>query len=87
MEPLESVGGRRSEEDQMRTLRAITTAAAMIITTLFFAQAANADRLCKQRCEGGVCEQRVIGAASYNKRQGRDLCLRVGSHRMAIAKG
>jgi hypothetical protein len=41
----------------MRTLRAITTAAAAITATLFFAQAANADRMCRQSCEGGVCEQ------------------------------
>jgi hypothetical protein len=39
----------------MRTLRVVTAAAAAITATLFFAQGANADRICKQRCEGRLC--------------------------------
>jgi hypothetical protein len=44
----------------MRTLGTIITAAAAITATLFFAQGANADRICKQRCEGGACERDCV---------------------------
>ena len=44
----------------MRTLRVITTAAAAIAATLFFAQAADADRICKQRCEDRLCADSCV---------------------------
>ena len=44
----------------MRTLRVITAAAAAITATLFFAQAANADRICKQRCEARLCAHSCV---------------------------
>ena len=44
----------------MRTLAVISMAAATLTVSLFFSQAANAERVCKERCEAGVCEQKCV---------------------------
>src|SRR5271169_4928062 len=55
-EPIEMVGGDNQRKTKCELLE-LSSPAAAITATLFFAQGANADRICKQSCEGGACER------------------------------
>ena len=62
VEPYGYGGGCRlnPKETQMRTLAVISMAATALTASLFVSQTANAERVCKERCEAGVCEQKCV---------------------------
>jgi hypothetical protein len=56
----------------MRTITFIGTAAAALTATMLFTSAANADRVCRERCEGSFCQTRCFDRGDRVYRYDRD---------------
>jgi hypothetical protein len=63
----------------MRTITLLSTAVAVVTAVIAFAPNANADRICRQVCEAGSCQDRCFDSDHvYLDAQDKDFYLRHG---------